>query len=155
MIKTFSRWLKVLALVGLVSSCAAPKEPTFRGIEGFKMSRNEESRKLQYEFDLILFNPNRYAIKILDYEVDVYLNGKLLGRAEGAERAKLIRQADSPVHVEMQTDLMKSMKSLFGMAADWIGGDKEMKIRVEGRIKGRVKAFTKWVPIDAEFPLQK
>lgn len=148
--------LKQLVLAGLLLAavgCASPKEPVFRRVDDFKINRNEESRKLQYQFSVVLFNPNRYPIKILDYEVDVYLNGKLMGTALAPQKYKLIRESESAVGVEIQTDLWKSVKTLFGMATNLFGG-KEMSVKLEGRIKGKVRGVSKWIPIREEFPFK-
>lgn len=148
--------LKQLALVGLMLvayGCASPKEPVFRRVDSFKINRNEESRKLQYQFDVVLFNPNKYPIKILDYEVNVYLNGKLMGTALASQKYKLISETESPVGVEIQTDLWKSLKTMVGMAVGMVG-DKEMTVKLEGRIKGKVRGLSKWIPIQEEFPIK-
>ena len=68
-----------LILILLASSCRHPKELVYKDIQHFKL-QNAGVQQSGVSLDIRMYNPNSYSMKLKNADVDVFINGTLLGK---------------------------------------------------------------------------
>jgi LEA14-like dessication related protein len=66
-------------LILLASACRHPKELVYKDIQHFKL-QNAGLQQSGVSLDIRMYNPNNYDMKLKDADVDVFINGNLLGK---------------------------------------------------------------------------
>lgn len=153
-----SGFVPILCLVSwfalVYAGCKIPVEPEVRGVNGFVVNRNNDLKHIQYEFDLQIFNPNAFALKILEYDLDVFVNGKLVGKAISDGKYRIAKLRDDNFHVRVESDLKKTFSTLLSVAFEFLGGEKHLQVGLSGVIRGKAHGVSKRIPVKTEFPVQ-
>ncbi len=68
-----------LLLIIMTVSCRQPKALVYQSIQNFGM-KQAGIRQTELSMNVLLFNPNRYPLKLKDADVDVFINGSKLGK---------------------------------------------------------------------------
>ena len=68
-----------LLMLLLVCSCRHPKELVYKDVQHFKL-QNAGLKQSGISLDIRMYNPNNYGIKLKNADVDVFVNGTLLGK---------------------------------------------------------------------------
>lgn len=140
-------------LVGLFGF-TKPRSPEVRGISRIRVNRNNEEKKVQLEIGLEVFNPNPYKMKVLEYDLDVFVNGKPLGKVAERRISVMQKEDDSQVTFGVRTDLKKVLGGIGGLVGGLISGlvsgEKEVDVRVKGYVKARARGIDRKVPVDFE-----
>lgn len=148
-----SPFVAAIMLVGIfLSSCATPKMPELKKVSHFKINRNNDDRKLQFEMDLNVFNPNRYKVKILDYNFDVFVNGHKVGNAFSDEKVVLKKEETGKLQMQVFTDLGKIAKGFLGLLKTFFGGDQKIDIGLDGYIQAKARGIRKKIRVKKNQP---
>lgn len=143
-------WIGVMSLSVLLG-CAAPKAVEFKGISKFALNRDNEDEKLRVQVVAAIFNPNNFNVKVLDYDLDLYINGSLIGKAESSRNSKLPKQVQTDVPFSVQTSLGNLLS---GAGAVLMGlGKPEIRLRIVGTVRARAYGIPKRFPIDIIHPV--
>lgn len=63
----------------LLCSCSHPKALVYKDIQHFKL-QNAGLQQSGVSLDIRMYNPNSYSMKLKNADVDVFVNGTLLGK---------------------------------------------------------------------------
>lgn len=144
------RIFRVLLLVGVMlslQSCFDYEEVQFRGVQNVSvLERGDNVIKLQ--IDVRVDNPNTFKIKVKKSTLDIYINGKYVGKTQLDEKIVLQKETEDvyPVVIKMNTkDLLKAaVGSLGGLLKG------EATVRLTGDVKGSVYGISRKVEVDVE-----
>ena len=118
-----------LAFVVLLASCGNPQQLQYQDVKNFRI--NELSMMPDIGMDVQFYNPNKFGMMMKDADIDLYLNGHLVGNA------KLASSFDVPGHdtfllpVNLKADLKEVLPNALAILVN-------KKIEVE--LKGKVMA---------------
>lgn len=142
----------LLVFAGLLlggTGCFSLKVPEVKGISGFKFNRKNDEKQFQAELNLRVYNPNKSKIVLQDYDLNVYLNGSLLGKAESHENNALKGLEECEVPFIIKTDLAKlagtAMKVILEAA---LGNLDEMELHIQGKLKTKTRGISKIIEVD-------
>lgn len=101
----------------------------------------------EVDITLQISNPNNYKITISNFNLDIFINGTKIGKADVASRVVLAKNSNENHTINMK--LKKGGLSAGAMPAllsAAMGG--RMQLRAKGTIKAKAKMISKKVPID-------
>jgi LEA14-like dessication related protein len=130
----------------LLSSCISYKPVMITGIKDVKTA-NISGESVELAFNLEIDNPNGFRIVLKQYDMDVMLNDKGLGKASSSEKI-VIKRKSKETH---PFKLSASYKDFIGATVSGLGAllNKEpVTFKVKGAIKGRIWWFKKSIPIE-------
>ncbi|MCB0760297.1 MAG: LEA type 2 family protein [Flavobacteriales bacterium] len=96
--------------------------------------------------DLELKNPNWYNVKVIDSELELFLNGKRMGKVRLGEKVTIPRNSTSIQRVHILSDV-KEFESNFLQNVLTLLFNKSTKMEIKGWIEGRGFVVKKRVPI--------
>lgn len=138
--------LILLLSVCLLSSCISYKPVMITGIKDVKTA-NISGEKVELAFNMEIKNPNGFKIVLNQYDMDVMLNDKGLGKASSTEKI-VIKRKSSDSH---PFKLSASYKDFMGATVSGLSSlfkNEPVTFKVKGAIKGRVWWFKKTIPIE-------
>lgn len=125
--------MKLLALlllpVLLLTSCANPKDLVYQDVKNFRLM--ELSMKPKVGMDVQFFNPNKFGMTMKDADIDLYLNGKLVGKAKLANTYNVPANDTFLLPVNLTADLQQILPNAMAILAN---------NSVDVELKGYVKA---------------
>ena len=92
--------------------------------------------------DINMYNPNRYGMKLKDADVDVFLNGRSLGKMQVDESCTIPRLDTFALPVMLNVDLKNVLPNALQLL---ISSDVEIKL--SGSIKAGKNGIYKKVPV--------
>ncbi len=133
----FVAWLLIL------SACSIYKEPQFKELSGYKLTKIE-GNEIRFNVEGIISNPNWYAIKIKKSSLDVFIENKKFGVISLDNKIKIKSKRDNNLSVPI-TLIMEpgSMVKMMGWA---------LRDSLSMEIKGPLKAGVFF--INHKFPVQ-
>ncbi len=133
----FVAWLLIL------SACSIYKEPEFKELSGYKLTKIE-GNEIRFNVEGIISNPNWYAIKIKKSSLDVFIENKKFGVISLDNKIKIKSKRDNNLSVPITLILEPgSMVKMMGMA---------FRDSISMEIKGPLKAGVFF--INHKFPVQ-
>ncbi len=130
----------------LLSSCISYKPVMITGIKDVKTA-NISGEKVELAFNLEIDNPNGFKIVLNQYDMDVMLNDKGLGKTSSSEKIVIKRKSKASHPFKLSA----SYKDFIGATVSGLGAllNKEpVTFKVKGAIKGRIWWFKKTIPIE-------
>ena len=133
----FVAWLLIL------SACSIYKEPQFKELSGYKLTKIE-GNEIRFNVEGIISNPNWYAIKIKKSSLDIFIENKKFGVISLDNKIKIKSKRDNNLSVPI-TLIMEpgSMVKMMGWA---------LRDSLSMEIKGPLKAGVFF--INHKFPVQ-
>ena len=116
------------------------------GIKDVKTA-NISGEKVELAFNLEIDNPNGFKIVLNQYDMDVMLNDKGLGKTSSSEKIVIKRKSKASHPFKLSA----SYKDFIGATVSGLGAllNKEpVTFKVKGAIKGRIWWFKKTIPIE-------
>lgn len=139
----------LLALM-ILGGCAVPLEPRFERVSEFKMHGKSSEQAPGITLGLDLHNPNRYNIKVISYDLEVFLGGKKVGNAQHSGKQVMRGDATSTIRIELATNLQQAIDGLLGAIGGLLGKQNAVDLKVTGTVVARAKGIQKRVPVDFE-----
>ena len=103
-----------------------------------------DNRELSFEVDAILYNPNKFALKVKPSHVDVFVEDQKMGVVYLTNKIKLHRLKEENLHFEMKAALEDgAMLTAFR----YMNRD-SVSIHLMGKVKGGIWFVSKKVKID-------
>ena len=125
--------LPVLVFLFLLS-CARPQALQYKGIDRVSLG-SVGTQGLQLAFDVKLYNPNPYALRLVGADLDAYINSRLAGKA-GLLSSQDVPATDTfilPISVSLDA------ANLLGNAIDLLT-QKEVMVKLDGKVRaGKAK----------------
>ena len=134
----------LLILTILLISCSTPKELEYREFRNFSLQKVGFATS-SIKMDMIYYNPNGFGLQLKRTELDVFVNGILLGHTSQEYQITIPKKEQFIIPVTMEVDmknlLKNSLTSLF---------NKEVQVKVTGSIKvGKANLFISF-PVNYE-----
>ena len=145
---SLSRLSVILILFLGFISCSEVESLELKKVDGFAVN-NLTAQGASLELDLSVYNPNGFKIKVLDYDLDVFINNVRLGKPKLDKRLVMPRKSTTTQHVKVD---VKFKNMLFG-ALPILGSlkkGKQAKVRLSGNVKGGAFLYRKTMQIDFE-----
>lgn len=145
---SLSRLSVILILFLGFISCSEVESLELKKVDGFAVN-NLTAQGASLELDLSVYNPNGFKIKVLDYDLDVFINNVRIGKAKLDKRLVMPRKSTTTQHVKVD---VKFKNMLFG-ALPILGSlkkGKQAKVRLSGNVKGGAFLYRKTMQIDFE-----
>ena len=137
------------ALIFSTVSCISFKPIEFQGIESMEMVSQTDSTA-EVDLKVKIKNPNNYKLLIKKIDLDAYLNKKLIGKINHAEKLLVPRKSENSYLIRLKTDMAQLQKLLptllFSGAA---------LVNVNGKIKGKALWIPKTINIDINQKVNK
>ncbi len=136
--------LLLLPMLVWMSACHAPRQLIYQNIEHFSL-KNVGLSKSTLAMDIRLYNPNKYGICIKDADVDVYMNGKNLGKLDVNKQCYLDGRDTVLLPVKLEVDMKNVLSDVMQLFLNT-----EVTIKVNGKIRaGRHGLFIN-IPVSYE-----
>mgnify|MGYP005999535615 CR=1 FL=1 len=144
----FVQKLSILLFCSLVlSSCFEYEDVNFKGMQGFNIEERTDDHIL-LRIDLKVDNPNKYNIKIKKSALDIYLNGKFVGKTKMKKKIVLKKKTEDVYPVYLKTSGQDILKGAMTSLGSLLGG--KINIGLKGDVKASVYGVGKKFPIDEE-----
>ena len=148
---------RILLLATVLSFIGCKMEYTDVVFHGIVCCQAGEAKdgKLKIGFALDVENPNKFNIRITDYDVDVMLNGIKVGQAKSKQDIVLKKQERNEYPLTVDADIGKvlsgsllNLGSLFGA-----GKPKAMEATISGKIRASVHGVGRSIPVSGTYPI--
>lgn len=126
----------------LLNSCSF-ENPVFKGGETFSVQKIE-GRNLKFTAGGIIYNPNKYTIKVKPSTLDVYLNDEYMGKVHLDKKIKMKKKQDTPISAPFTATLNEG--AMFKAMRLANGGP--VTVRLKGKVKAGVFIFSKKLDVD-------
>lgn len=137
--------LFLISVTLLVSSCKmfSFDNPEVRGKEDIKISKIN-GKTIEFTAAANVYNPNWYGIKVKPSMLDLYVDGDFLGKVHLDKKVKLKGKREN----DLKAIFTATMEDGVLLKAMKYATQKEIKVRLTGKIKGGVFIFSKKVDFD-------
>jgi LEA14-like dessication related protein len=128
----------------LLLGCNTPKELEYREFRNFSVQKIGFSTT-SIKLDMVYYNPNGFALQLKRTELDVFVNGVLLGHTSQEYQITVPKREQFIIPITMEVDMKNLLKnSLISFF------NKEVQVKVTGSIKvGKANVFISF-PVNYE-----
>ena len=138
--KTFGLIFLIMAFM----SCSSPKALEYRNYRNFTIQRlgfDNSTVSLSLEY----FNPNNYGMQLRNTDLDIFINGNLLGHSSMDTLIRIPRKDTFSIPVKFDVDMQK----VFQNAWSTLMG-KEVVVKLTGKVRvGKANVFINF-PVNYE-----
>jgi len=135
-----------LSIILLCSACKKPQPLIFNEIKNVKIAKINNG-KLMLTADAHYHNPNHMKGKLTDTNLDVWLDGKKVGKINQAEMVKIPANEDFsiPLQAELSTNLLSN---------NWLGSivsflqDGKVPLNIKGDLTVKILEIPLTIPVD-------
>lgn len=128
--------LIVLSIVLLLSSCREPKELEYRDFKNLS-TENLGFSSSTIKVDLIYYNPNNFGLQLKRTDLDVFINGNLLGHTAQDYQISIPRKGEFTLPLKIDVDMKNAYKNAFPALFG-----KEVMVKITGKVKvGKANVF--------------
>jgi LEA14-like dessication related protein len=132
----------IFVLILLITSCTF-HEPEMRGGEKFNLEK-VDGKTVKFTAEANVFNGNWFGVKVKPSLLDLYIDGKLVGKIHLDNKVKMKRKQETHLIAPFTAELDKNAL-MMGIA---LAGKGDVKVRIKGKIKGGVFIFSKKLDFD-------
>lgn len=133
-----------LSVILTLLSCASPKAVEYKTYHNFSINQigfNSSSISLDLEY----YNPNNFGMQLKNTDLDIFIDGNLLGHSVTDSLIQIPRRGTFVVPVKFNVD----MRNAFKNALNTLTG-KEVMVKLTGKVKvGKGNVFMNF-PISYE-----
>jgi LEA14-like dessication related protein len=134
--------LSFIVVALLMSSCTF-YEPEFRGAEKFDVEKID-GKTVKFTAGATVYNENWFGVKVKPSYLDLYIDGKLMGKIHLDKKVKMKRKSETTL-VAPFTAMLEGNALVEAMKLATKG---DVKVRMKGKIKAGVFIFSKKVDFD-------
>ncbi len=131
----------------LLASCLSYKQVELVDVTNIRVERMD-AKGIAVRVDAMVSNPNNYRIHAQDPDVDLYVNGRFVGKGVLDSALTLEKKSSRvysvPLHAELQGG------SLLMVLLSGVFGGNEMNFAAKGTVVGRVGLLRKRFPFEFE-----
>jgi LEA14-like dessication related protein len=133
-----------LVLIFALMSCSTPKSVEYLTYHNFKIEKLGFN-KSAISLDLEYYNPNNFGMQLRSTDLDIFIDGNLLGHSALDTLLVIPKKDTFSVPVKFDVD----MQNIFKNAWNTLTG-KEILVRLTGKVKvGKANVFMN-IPVDYE-----
>lgn len=144
--KAFKNILLFFSISFMLASCTAYDDVEVLSVKDIEVIEFSQDA-IQAYVDLELENPNWYNVKIIDSELELFLNDKPMGKVTLGEKVKIPRKSTTVQRVHILSDL-EDLETNFLQNVLTLLFNKTTKLEVKGWIEGKGFVVRKKVPIE-------
>jgi LEA14-like dessication related protein len=128
--------LGIFLVLLIAGSCSAPKELEYREFRNFTVQKMGFSTTA-VKMDMIYFNPNNFGLQLKRTELDIFVNGVLLGHSSQDYQVTIPKKEQFIIPITMDVDMKNLIKnSLISLF------NKNVTVKATGSIKvGKANVF--------------
>lgn len=142
------RFLIFILLGTALSSCNLYKDVEVTQVGEIRFTEMGQEG-VKAEVDLRIDNPNSFKVKLIDSDIDVWINGMEVGKVRLAEHLTLNKKSEEDVVLKLSSDydelspqfLQTALSLFFANSADF---------KAQGYVKGKALMVSKKVDVDVE-----
>ena len=135
-----------LLLVFLTTACFTYEDVDVKKVEDVRVENLLSSDPTKVTFDVRVHNPNGYAIKIKDVDLNLFVGNKDLGKLKLDKPVKFPRKKEAVQSITIVPDKKDILQAAAGAASGAILSGK-VKVKIKGRVKGKVMGIGKWFDV--------
>jgi LEA14-like dessication related protein len=125
-------------------SCSSPKALEYRTYHNFSIE-SLGFNKTAISLDLEYYNPNNYGLQLRSTDLDIFVNGNLLGHSSLDTLIHIPRRDTFSIPIKFDVQMQSLLKNAWNTL---IG--KEVLVRLSGKVKvGKANVFMSF-PVDYE-----
>jgi LEA14-like dessication related protein len=125
-------------------SCSTPKALEYKTYQNFSINKLGFD-KSTISMDLEYYNPNNYGLQLKKTDLDIFVNGNLLGHSSTDSLLNIPRRSNFLIPITFNVDMQNVFKNAYNA---FIG--KEVLIKLTGKIRiGKGNVFMS-LPVDYE-----
>lgn len=125
-------------------SCSSPKELEYRTFNNFSI-QSLGFNKSTVSLDIEYYNPNNFGMQLRNSDLDIFINGNLLGHSSFDTLIRIPRRDTFNLPVKFDVD----MRNIFTNAVNAFTG-KEVTVKLTGKLKiGKANVFMS-LPVNYE-----
>ncbi len=136
--------LRLFLLLPLFTSCLGYKDVVLQEVKNIEV-RSMDAKGISIRIDALIENPNGYRIKAMDPDVDLFLNGNLIGKGRLDStlvlEKKSTRTYSIPLHAELNSGSLLTM-FLTGAFSDG------PELKATGTVVGKAGLLRKRFPFE-------
>ena len=133
-----------LFILSALMSCSSPKALEYKTYHNFsieKLGFNNSAISLELEY----YNPNNFGMQLKSTDLDIFINGNLLGHSSLDTLIRIPRRDTFNIPVKFNVD----MQNVFKNAWNTLVG-KEVLVRLSGKVRvGKANVFMSF-PVEYE-----
>lgn len=139
------KYISILLISSLaILSCSTPKALEYKTYHNFSISKLGFD-KSTISMDLEYYNPNNYGLQLKKTDLDIFINGNLLGHSSTDSLLNIPRRSTFLIPITFNVDMQNIFKNAFNAFTG-----KEVLIKLTGKIKiGKGNVFMS-LPVDYE-----
>jgi len=99
-------------------------------------------------------NPNSYKISVLDYDLEIFLNGTSLGKPIVQEKLVLPKKSNQVHSLTVTADVSAIVAQGFGAMLQLMTAS-EVQFKIKGSIKAKAMGVKKSIVVDESFTYEK
>jgi LEA14-like dessication related protein len=132
------------ALIMVIMSCSSPKALEYRTLHNFsiqKLGFNNTSVKIDLEY----YNPNNYGMQLRNSDLDIFIDGNLLGHSTFDTLITIPRRNTFILPIKFDVDMQNIYKNAWRTMTG-----KEVVVKLTGKLKiGKANVFMS-LPVNYE-----
>ncbi len=135
----------IFLLIGMaILSCSSPKDLEYKNFSNFSVERLGFN-KSTLSMDLEYYNPNNFGMQLRNSDLDIFINGILLGHSSQDTLITIPRRNTFILPIKFDVD----MQNIYKNAWNTLTG-KEVTVKLTGRLKiGKANVFMS-LPVNYE-----
>ena len=123
------KYFTLILLATAFLSCSSPKALEYKTYHNFSVS-NLGFDKSTVGLELEYYNPNNFGMQLKKTDLDIFINGNLLGHSTTDTLLKIPRRSTFIIPVKFDVDMKNAFKNAYNAFTG-----KEILIRLNGKIK--------------------
>ncbi|MEO7044326.1 MAG: LEA type 2 family protein [Ferruginibacter sp.] len=134
----------VLIIIIAFLSCSSPKALEYKTYHNFAI-QNLGFNSSTVSLDLEYYNPNNYGLQLKSTDLDIFINGNLLGHSSLDTLIRIPRRDTFSIPVKFDVNMQNAFKNAFNTL---IG--KEVLVKLSGKVRvGKANVFMSF-PVEYE-----
>ncbi len=125
-------------------ACRQPKDLVYKDIDNFKFHQ-DGIKQSQISLNLRMYNPNRFSLKLKDANMDVYLNGHMLGKVNITDNVRVPKLDTFLLPVMINVDLKNILPNALQLLINSV-----VDIKLAGEVRAGKHGFYIHVPVNYE-----
>lgn len=138
------KYLFACTVILALFSCSSPKAIEYKTYKNFsiqKLGFNTSSISLDLEY----FNPNNFGMQLKKTDLDIFINGNLLGHSTTDTLIRIPRRDTFSITIKFNVDMQNAFKNVWNTLTG-----KEILVRLSGKVRvGKGNMFMSF-PVEYE-----
>jgi LEA14-like dessication related protein len=132
--------------MGLLNSCTLYKEVEVLEVQNVSIKEFSENL-VEVEVELLIDNPNWYKIKIIESDLDLFLNGREIGTLQLGQKVVVPKKTRSVQKISIYTDYDELRENFLQNVLTLLFA-RTTEVQAKGYIKAKGLLVAKKIPVD-------